>query len=93
MISRSLEIFVQFYLIYLIKSPKVVLMSCLVLFQRLAFDGIFTMLNCLKDQNSLENFFYIFIFFKTRKSEFQSIGLLGSFNKIAKTEGIWGFYR
>lgn len=33
------------------------------------------------------------ILFQTRKSEFQSIGLLGSFNKIAKTEGIWGFYR
>ncbi|OVA11346.1 Mitochondrial carrier protein [Macleaya cordata] len=33
------------------------------------------------------------ILFQTRRSEFQSIGLLGSFKKIANTEGILGFYR
>lgn len=33
------------------------------------------------------------ILFQTRKSEFKSIGLLGSFIKIAKTEGPIGFYR
>ncbi|KAF8406915.1 hypothetical protein HHK36_006036 [Tetracentron sinense] len=33
------------------------------------------------------------ILFQTRRAEFQSIGLLGSFKKIAKTEGILGFYR
>lgn len=33
------------------------------------------------------------ILFQTRQAEFRSIGLLGSFNKIAKTEGILGFYR
>lgn len=33
------------------------------------------------------------ILFQTRKEEFQSIGLSGSFKKIAKTEGIMGFYR
>lgn len=33
------------------------------------------------------------ILFQTRKAEFQSIGLLGSFRKIAKTEGVLGFYR
>ncbi|XP_047333717.1 mitochondrial carrier protein CoAc2 [Impatiens glandulifera] len=33
------------------------------------------------------------ILFQTRRSEFHSVGLLGSFNKIAKTEGILGFYR
>ncbi|MCL7038332.1 hypothetical protein MKW94_005769 [Papaver nudicaule] len=33
------------------------------------------------------------ILFQTRRSEFQSIGLTGSFKKIAKTEGVWGFYR
>ncbi|OMO67332.1 Endoplasmic reticulum-adenine nucleotide transporter [Corchorus capsularis] len=33
------------------------------------------------------------ILFQTRRSEFQSIGLFGSFQKIAKTEGIMGFYR
>ncbi|KAF3972660.1 hypothetical protein CMV_003865 [Castanea mollissima] len=33
------------------------------------------------------------ILFQTRREEFQSIGLLGSFKKIAKTEGVMGFYR
>uniref|UniRef100_A0A5B7C1Q3 Graves disease carrier protein n=1 Tax=Davidia involucrata TaxID=16924 RepID=A0A5B7C1Q3_DAVIN len=33
------------------------------------------------------------ILFQTRRAEFQSIGLLGSFKKIAKTEGLLGFYR
>ncbi|XP_057968758.1 mitochondrial carrier protein CoAc2 isoform X1 [Malania oleifera] len=33
------------------------------------------------------------ILFQTRKSEFQSVGLVGSFKKIAKTEGVLGFYR
>ncbi|KAK6944854.1 Mitochondrial substrate/solute carrier [Dillenia turbinata] len=33
------------------------------------------------------------ILFQTRRAEFQSIGLFGSFNKIAKTEGVLGFYR
>ncbi|CAK9144108.1 unnamed protein product [Ilex paraguariensis] len=33
------------------------------------------------------------ILFQTRRAEFQSIGLLGSFNKIVKTEGVLGFYR
>ncbi|EXB38820.1 Graves disease carrier protein [Morus notabilis] len=33
------------------------------------------------------------ILFQTRKAEFQSIGLFGSFKKIAKTEGVLGFYR
>ncbi|KAF6145331.1 hypothetical protein GIB67_016792 [Kingdonia uniflora] len=33
------------------------------------------------------------ILFQTRRSEFQSVGLLGSFKKIARTEGILGFYR
>nr|DAD48949.1 TPA_asm: hypothetical protein HUJ06_018886 [Nelumbo nucifera] len=33
------------------------------------------------------------ILFQTRRAEFQSIGLLGSFEKIIKTEGILGFYR
>lgn len=33
------------------------------------------------------------ILFQTRRAEFQSVGLLGSFNKIAKTEGPLGFYR
>lgn len=33
------------------------------------------------------------ILFQTRRAEFQSIGLLGSFKKIAKTEGVQGFYR
>ncbi|XP_027068671.1 mitochondrial carrier protein CoAc2 [Coffea arabica] len=33
------------------------------------------------------------ILFQTRRAEFQSIGLLGSFSKIAKTEGLLGFYR
>ncbi|KAL8464016.1 hypothetical protein ACS0TY_033810 [Phlomoides rotata] len=33
------------------------------------------------------------ILFQTRRAEFQSIGLLGSFSKIAKTEGVLGFYR
>ncbi|KAL5975596.1 Mitochondrial carrier protein CoAc2 [Asimina triloba] len=30
---------------------------------------------------------------QTRKAEFQSIGLWGSFKKIAKTEGLLGFYK
>lgn len=30
---------------------------------------------------------------QTRRAEYQSIGLLGSFKKIAKTEGVLGFYR
>lgn len=30
---------------------------------------------------------------QTRKAEFRSIGLFGSFKKIAKTEGVLGFYR
>ncbi|KAK9705367.1 hypothetical protein RND81_07G051400 [Saponaria officinalis] len=33
------------------------------------------------------------ILFQTRQSEFRSIGLFGSFSKIAKTEGVLGFYR
>ncbi|CAI9100539.1 OLC1v1037663C1 [Oldenlandia corymbosa var. corymbosa] len=33
------------------------------------------------------------ILFQTRQAEFRSIGLLGSFSKIAKTEGLLGFYR
>ncbi|KAM6583396.1 hypothetical protein CsatB_010398 [Cannabis sativa] len=33
------------------------------------------------------------ILFQTRRAEFQSIGLFGSFKKIAKTEGVLGFYR
>ncbi|KAK4602690.1 hypothetical protein RGQ29_011625 [Quercus rubra] len=33
------------------------------------------------------------ILFQTRREEFQSIGLFGSFKKIAKTEGVRGFYR
>ncbi|XP_057493620.1 mitochondrial carrier protein CoAc2 [Actinidia eriantha] len=33
------------------------------------------------------------ILFQTRRAEFQSVGLLGSFKKIAKTEGALGFYR
>ncbi|KAL5573021.1 hypothetical protein UlMin_022618 [Ulmus minor] len=33
------------------------------------------------------------ILFQTRRDEYQSIGLLGSFKKIAKTEGVAGFYR
>uniref|UniRef100_A0A7N0UXT0 Mitochondrial carrier protein n=1 Tax=Kalanchoe fedtschenkoi TaxID=63787 RepID=A0A7N0UXT0_KALFE len=33
------------------------------------------------------------ILFQTRRAEFQSIGLLGSFNKISRTEGVQGFYR
>ncbi|KAH7519180.1 hypothetical protein FEM48_Zijuj08G0008300 [Ziziphus jujuba var. spinosa] len=33
------------------------------------------------------------ILFQTRRAEFHSIGLLGSFKKIAKTEGPIGFYR
>ncbi|KAK2993414.1 hypothetical protein RJ640_021633 [Escallonia rubra] len=33
------------------------------------------------------------ILFQTRRAEFQSIGLLGSCRKIAKTEGVLGFYR
>ncbi|KAI4347012.1 hypothetical protein L6164_007864 [Bauhinia variegata] len=33
------------------------------------------------------------ILFQTRRSEFQSTGLLGSVKRIAKTEGFWGFYR
>lgn len=32
-------------------------------------------------------------FTQTRRSEFHSLGLLGSFSKIAKTEGVLGFYR
>ncbi|XP_077210716.1 mitochondrial substrate carrier family protein [Tasmannia lanceolata] len=33
------------------------------------------------------------ILFQTRRAEFQSIGLWGSFRKISQTEGILGFYR
>ncbi|XP_065848633.1 mitochondrial carrier protein CoAc2 [Euphorbia lathyris] len=33
------------------------------------------------------------ILFQTRRDEFKSIGLSGSIRKIAKTEGIMGFYR
>ncbi|XP_051150113.1 mitochondrial carrier protein CoAc2 [Andrographis paniculata] len=33
------------------------------------------------------------ILFQTRRAEFHSVGLLGSFSKIAKTEGVRGFYR
>lgn len=33
------------------------------------------------------------ILFQTRQAEFKSIGLLGSFTKIARMEGILGFYR
>ncbi|XP_010687456.2 mitochondrial carrier protein CoAc2 isoform X1 [Beta vulgaris subsp. vulgaris] len=33
------------------------------------------------------------ILFQTRQAEFKSIGLLGSFTKIARSEGILGFYR
>ncbi|XVE70572.1 hypothetical protein DITRI_Ditri10aG0082400 [Diplodiscus trichospermus] len=33
------------------------------------------------------------ILFQTRRAEFHSAGLFGSFKKIAKTEGIIGFYR
>ncbi|XP_042396953.1 mitochondrial carrier protein CoAc2-like [Zingiber officinale] len=33
------------------------------------------------------------ILFQTRRAEFQSIGLLGSFRKIVQTEGLLGFYR
>lgn len=33
------------------------------------------------------------ILFQTRKAEFRSIGFFGSIEKIAKTEGIKGFYR
>ncbi|XP_022754910.1 mitochondrial carrier protein CoAc2-like [Durio zibethinus] len=33
------------------------------------------------------------ILFQTRRAEFHSIGVVGSFKKIAKTEGIMGFYR
>lgn len=33
------------------------------------------------------------ILFQTRQAEFRSIGLFGSFGKIARTEGLRGFYR
>ncbi|KAM7512960.1 hypothetical protein LguiB_011835 [Lonicera macranthoides] len=33
------------------------------------------------------------ILFQTRRAEFQSRGLVGSFRKIAETEGLLGFYR
>ncbi|KAI4377779.1 hypothetical protein MLD38_015357 [Melastoma candidum] len=33
------------------------------------------------------------ILFQTRRTEFQSTGLVGSFKKIARTEGVLGFYR
>ncbi|XP_073034399.1 mitochondrial carrier protein CoAc2-like isoform X2 [Primulina eburnea] len=33
------------------------------------------------------------ILFQTRRNEFHSLGLSGSFTKIAKTEGLLGFYR
>ncbi|KAL8120239.1 mitochondrial carrier protein CoAc2 isoform X1 [Apium graveolens] len=33
------------------------------------------------------------ILFQTRRTEYHSVGLLGSFSKIAKTEGALGFYR
>ncbi|KAK4479086.1 hypothetical protein RD792_014597 [Penstemon davidsonii] len=33
------------------------------------------------------------ILFQTRRSEFHSLGVSGSFTKIAKTEGLLGFYR
>nr|GMC65406.1 mitochondrial substrate carrier family protein P-like [Ipomoea batatas] len=34
-----------------------------------------------------------FIVSQTRQAEFRSLGLFGSFTKIAKTEGVLGFYR
>ncbi|OAY83978.1 Graves disease carrier protein [Ananas comosus] len=33
------------------------------------------------------------ILFQTRRAEFQSVGLAGSFRKIVQTEGLLGFYR
>ncbi|XP_068653478.1 mitochondrial carrier protein CoAc2-like isoform X1 [Aristolochia californica] len=33
------------------------------------------------------------ILFQTRRAEFQSVGLLGSFKKIVQTEGLLGFYK
>ncbi|CAL9061157.1 unnamed protein product [Musa banksii] len=33
------------------------------------------------------------ILFQTRRAEFHSVGLLGSFRKILQTEGLFGFYR
>ena len=33
------------------------------------------------------------ILFQTRQAEFRSLGLFGSFTKIAKTEGAPGFFR
>ncbi|WOL09091.1 mitochondrial substrate carrier family protein P-like isoform X2 [Canna indica] len=33
------------------------------------------------------------ILFQTRRAEFRSVGLLGSFQKIVQTEGLLGFYR
>lgn len=33
------------------------------------------------------------ILFQTRRDEFKRIGLVGSINKIGKTEGLMGFYR
>lgn len=33
------------------------------------------------------------ILFQTRQAEFQAVGLHGSFTKIAKSEGLQGFYR
>lgn len=33
------------------------------------------------------------ILFQTRQAEFRSLGLLGSFTKVGKTEGVLGFYR
>ncbi|XP_039033387.1 mitochondrial carrier protein CoAc2-like [Hibiscus syriacus] len=33
------------------------------------------------------------ILFQTRRAEFHSVGLFGSFEKIAKNEGVMGFYR
>lgn len=45
----------------------------------------------IKFEDEWKLFFNFFC--QTRKAEFQSIGLLGSFRKIAKTEGVLGFYR
>lgn len=33
------------------------------------------------------------ILFQTRRSDFQNVGLLGSFQRIVRTEGLLGFYR
>ncbi|KAL9242059.1 hypothetical protein vseg_016099 [Gypsophila vaccaria] len=44
-------------------------------------------------KTSVAPFERIKILFQTRQSEFRSIGLFGSFSKIATTEGVLGFYR